>query len=82
MSFDVEPYWTLIVQEYDRRQRRKVRNIAQPTTIAAPNRRLSDWEDTPKGRHLVLRNVDRTLMRLSETSVNRLLKPIKEGRQS
>jgi hypothetical protein len=49
MTFDLEPYWTLIVRAYDRRQRRKVRNIVQPTTIATPNRRLSDWEDTRRG---------------------------------
>ena len=52
--------WTMIVQEYGRRQRQRVRNIVQPTTIPTPNRRLSGWEDAPKGRYLVLRNVDGT----------------------
>jgi hypothetical protein len=64
--------WTLIAWEYHRRQERRLRDIVQPSFIPCPNRRLSGWEDTPKGRVLVLRNVDRVLMRMSEKTVMRL----------
>ena len=75
--------WALIVWEYHRRQERRLRDIVQPSFIPCPNRRLSAWEDTPKGRVLVLRNVDRVLMRMKEKTVLGLTsafsKPVTEG---
>ena len=64
--------WILVVWEYHRRQEHHLRDIVQPSYIPCPNHRLSGWEDTPKGRVLVLRNVDRVLMRMSEKTVMRL----------
>ena len=78
--------WMLVVREYHRRQEHHLRDIVQPSYIPCPNRRLSGWEDTPKGRVLVLRNVDRVLMRMSEKTVRRLTStssnPLKEGAES
>ncbi len=64
--------WTLIVWEYHRRQENRLRDVVQPSYIPCPNRRLSGWEYSPKGRVLVLMNVDRVLMRMSEKTVRRL----------
>jgi hypothetical protein len=73
--------WTLIVWEYHSRQRLRLRGIEQSSFIPSPNRRLPGCEDTPKGRFLVLRNVDRELMKMSEKTVNRITSELARANQ-
>lgn len=65
--------WQTLVEYYVRRQHKRQAGHREPYTVSKPNRRLSAWENTYKGRHFVLRNVDRELWRVPESTFNRIL---------
>jgi hypothetical protein len=67
--------WELILMEHDKRWRRIRNKSPVPIGIACPNRRLSGWEQTPKGKYFVLRNVDGFLMKFSEAQIKKILEP-------
>jgi Uncharacterized protein conserved in bacteria (DUF2314) len=64
--------WRALVDYYDRRQHRCQRGYPEPYTVNIPNRHLSRWENSYKGRHFVLRNVDRELWRIPDKTVRRI----------
>jgi Uncharacterized protein conserved in bacteria (DUF2314) len=64
--------WQGLVEYYDRRQHRRQRGYPEPYSVNIPSRQLSRWENTYKGRHFVLRNVDRELWRIPESTVKRI----------
>ena len=62
-----------IVEYYDRRQHKRQEGHAEPYSVNIPNRQISRWENSHKGRHFVLRNVDRELWRVPEKTAHRTL---------
>jgi Uncharacterized protein conserved in bacteria (DUF2314) len=64
--------WQSLVEYYFRRQHKHQQGYPEPYAVNTPNRRLSGWENTYKGRHFVLRNVDRELWRVPEKTVKRI----------
>jgi hypothetical protein len=66
--------WEGLVELYDRRQHKRQQGYPEPYTVDKPNRQLSTWESTFKGRHFVLRNVNRELWRIPEKTIRRILK--------
>lgn len=65
--------WAPLCDHYFAVRQRQAKTIPNYVGTPLPNSKLSGWEDTPRGRQFVLRNVDRDLMRFSEKAVVRIV---------